>query len=906
MNLETLTQWLSEWAPWLLANSAGAGLLVLGVWLLRRYSALRNQPRWLYALGLLALLRLWMPGLPGIHWPWLQPAPVAAVAVVEETKPTPISLPVPMEEPKFSQAVIEFTTPPSPTPLPSLAVVEPVVVEQTISMTDILSFLWLTGALTVLGVASWQQARFSRRVARLAQPATEEQLELLAELQKLTGLRQRIALRIMPGLGAPAVFGWWRPRILLTETAAAELNLPELRHVLLHELSHIRRHDVLMNWVLILTRALHWFNPLVWLSQRWLVRDREILRDQQAMSFLATPEAPRDYGYTLLKLALPAGSPSTAPSLAPLFHSANELTRRILMISQTPGKRASKMQMLFASLAVSILTIATFTKAVAQETPATPKAPEVLGAIVSPQPTVGTPDESLEEPRAALKSFLDARNWQERAKFIQQAERLKPVMEAYYSTHPDGPIKVTSTDYLTTQPAPDGKGRFHLFSVECSPGPAFPVSIEAKENGWLVDWESFVEFKDLALPEYFKQSSDQPQTFHVMLHRAHYFAKDVPNQDQKLCFIVEPPIAGHVNYAWVNKDNQALLAKLGRRADFGAISYPIVKLRWVKEGDVSYVMLDDIIADSWRSDVPSTTATAPATVTRLDELHKKRNEVKQELAELEASSKAGKDLRQEILALQNVSRSIAAAYYDERYLKPAQKLSKEVAGLEKLRQEIEAELNILTEQGLGENHPDVTSLRDIKGKIVEMYYRAKYSVPEANPGGETSTQSAPDGLETRVAKLMQTSTSPALRATVAAWQEALKQRAELSARYLPKHPIAIRADEQLAKLRKELEELCRVGEAASKAPEKAASSTTSEKRRITILGEVMRPGAYNFPADQSLTILEAIGIAGGFSKTSESSKITIQRKNLAYPLHFNGKNGGPQWRRSPNRRWRRN
>lgn len=57
MNLETLTNWLSEISPWVLSNSAGAVLLVLGIWLLRKYSVLRQRPRWLYALGLLVMLR---------------------------------------------------------------------------------------------------------------------------------------------------------------------------------------------------------------------------------------------------------------------------------------------------------------------------------------------------------------------------------------------------------------------------------------------------------------------------------------------------------------------------------------------------------------------------------------------------------------------------------------------------------------------------------------------------------------------------------------------------------------------------------------------------------------------------------------------------------------------------------
>lgn len=48
------------------------------------------------------------------------------------------------------------------------------------------------------------------------------------------------------------------------------------------------------------------------------------------------------------------------------------------------------------------------------------------------------------------------------------------------------------------------------------------------------------------------------------------------------------------------------------------------------------------------------------------------------------------------------------------------------------------------------------------------------------------------------------------------------------------------------------------------------------KRRITILGQVNKPGTYELPDDTSVNITEAIGMAGGFSRIA-SNKITIKR-----------------------------
>ncbi len=50
------------------------------------------------------------------------------------------------------------------------------------------------------------------------------------------------------------------------------------------------------------------------------------------------------------------------------------------------------------------------------------------------------------------------------------------------------------------------------------------------------------------------------------------------------------------------------------------------------------------------------------------------------------------------------------------------------------------------------------------------------------------------------------------------------------------------------------------------------------KRRITVLGHVNDPGAIELPAEGSIDVLEAIGMAGGYSRIANPSKITVKRK----------------------------
>lgn len=49
------------------------------------------------------------------------------------------------------------------------------------------------------------------------------------------------------------------------------------------------------------------------------------------------------------------------------------------------------------------------------------------------------------------------------------------------------------------------------------------------------------------------------------------------------------------------------------------------------------------------------------------------------------------------------------------------------------------------------------------------------------------------------------------------------------------------------------------------------------KKRITILGEVNKPGAYEIPANESIDLTQAIGLAGGYSRLASPARTTVKR-----------------------------
>jgi polysaccharide export outer membrane protein len=49
------------------------------------------------------------------------------------------------------------------------------------------------------------------------------------------------------------------------------------------------------------------------------------------------------------------------------------------------------------------------------------------------------------------------------------------------------------------------------------------------------------------------------------------------------------------------------------------------------------------------------------------------------------------------------------------------------------------------------------------------------------------------------------------------------------------------------------------------------------KRRFTVLGQVQRPGAYDMPDRDTINLLQAIGMAGGYTRIADPGKINLKR-----------------------------
>ncbi|HEV3300324.1 MAG TPA: carboxypeptidase regulatory-like domain-containing protein [Planctomycetaceae bacterium] len=111
-------------------------------------------------------------------------------------------------------------------------------------------------------------------------PASDSIERLVAGLCRR--LRVRRVVRVVESAWAevPTVVGWLKPAILLPARALTGLTNQQLESLLAHELSHIRRHDALVNFLQSLVETFLFYHPAVWWLSSRIRQEREVCCDE--------------------------------------------------------------------------------------------------------------------------------------------------------------------------------------------------------------------------------------------------------------------------------------------------------------------------------------------------------------------------------------------------------------------------------------------------------------------------------------------------------------------------------------------------------------------------------------------------------------------------------------------------
>jgi beta-lactamase regulating signal transducer with metallopeptidase domain/Tol biopolymer transport system component len=332
---------------WLLQTTLIASMVVCLILLIQRILGNKLGPRWCHALWLVLLIRMILPWSPSSRvslsnlipsWQkqtHIQQSPgsveVQEVSPSEQAAETPETI-------TSQEAESEIATQEQAAQRPRMvADAKAQSGLQLVLLRRILPILWLAGAI-VIGVYLLVSDLVLWRIVKRDSPLVNQpMLELFEECKAEMGVQSLVAVVPSDRVRSPGLFGFVRPRLLLPRKMLDSATTEEMRYVFLHELAHLRRHDIYLGWLTSLLQVLHWFNPLVWFAFYRMRADRELACDALVLTRTGQDKS-QEYGGAILGLVRRFSHSQPLPAMAGIIESKSQLKRRIAMITQFDNK----------------------------------------------------------------------------------------------------------------------------------------------------------------------------------------------------------------------------------------------------------------------------------------------------------------------------------------------------------------------------------------------------------------------------------------------------------------------------------------------------------------------------------------------------------------------------------------
>lgn len=192
--------------------------------------------------------------------------------------------------------------------------------------------VWL-GGIAVYGIATVICNRGLRNILQSGKTITDPSLQRIVDQCKSElRITKKLTVKTSIRVHAPMVAGVFRPHIMLPAALTERFTDGEIRHALLHEMTHYKNKDVFINYLMCIFQILYWFNPLVYLVFKEMRTDREIACDMAVLKHLPI-NCHIEYGKTIISFADKLSKQSALRFSTEMCGSKTQIRRRIEKIA---------------------------------------------------------------------------------------------------------------------------------------------------------------------------------------------------------------------------------------------------------------------------------------------------------------------------------------------------------------------------------------------------------------------------------------------------------------------------------------------------------------------------------------------------------------------------------------------
>lgn len=210
------------------------------------------------------------------------------------------------------------------------------------SQINIYYLIWLSGTfiyLSYIYFINYKTKKIIRHSKKYDNCITKN---IFDRCKNTMNINKFINLKSVDYIEQPCIYGLFKPTILLSEKCNNQLSSNQKKYIFLHELSHYKRKDILINWILILLKSIYWFNPIIIYAINKIKEEGELACDYLALSYLDINKH-KDYAMSIIDILSIISKPKYILTTISIINNKNTIKRRIEMIFNFKKNSHSKL-----------------------------------------------------------------------------------------------------------------------------------------------------------------------------------------------------------------------------------------------------------------------------------------------------------------------------------------------------------------------------------------------------------------------------------------------------------------------------------------------------------------------------------------------------------------------------------